>query len=322
MGLQYENENVRVIFYFNEMGCLMSYDLFLTRNEPPLTREIFKTYFQERPNYTELEDGTVIYENTDTDVYFYFNFNEADCLSEEDADESERGEYILFNINYNRPSFFAREAAIELAILTETLNLDIDDPQINGIKGNRYDSDAFLEAWKIANRWADGCMSEGELLHRVKLPAQTVHESWQWNYACNELGEELAFESDKYVFVPKISVFTNGKENCLGVVWGNGIPIHLPKCVDKVIIVRREDFLPEQLQNQGLTEDMVIMNISLLKPLLERYDCGEFEDAYCLDYDECPVELAVSIRALQSEEKHWQMVSWEYVLETESNEAV
>lgn len=300
----------------------MSYDLFLTRNEPPLTREIFKTYFQERPNYTELEDGSVIYENTDTDVYFYFHFNEEGCLTDEDNDESKRREYILCNINYNRPSFFAHEAAIELATLTETLNLDINNPQINDTKSNRYNSEAFLEAWKIANHWANSCMSEEEFLYRVKLPPQTVYESWQWNYACNELGEELAFESDKYVFVPKIFVFTNGKENCLGVIWGNGIPIHLPKFVDKVIIVRRENFLPEKLQNQGLTEDMVTMDISLLKPLLERYDCGEFENAYCLDYDECPAELAVSIKALQAKEQHWQMVSWEYVLETESDKAV
>ncbi|MDO5070429.1 MAG: hypothetical protein Q4D78_09635 [Neisseria zoodegmatis] len=157
-----------------------------------------------------------------------------------------------------------------------------------------------------------------DLEQRIKLPAQSVLQNWEWNYHRDAFNEKLAIELNKDVFVPKVTIYTDGETNFQGCTWSDGIPVYLPKHIDKVIIYR-DKLLPDDLKEKGQSSDLVIMDLQELEPLLKRYDCVEFEDAYCLDYsyenEECPEEIAAAIKAMPSEPINLKLVPWDRILE-------
>jgi hypothetical protein len=141
----------------------MTYDLTL---KGKLDEDKFVEYFQ-RENWTFPEDDPDVaaYFNPSTGVYFHVRFDEA----------------LHFSINLFRNRGFVLEAHLALKIMCEDLDLTVEDPQGQGIEGDRYNGDQFLRGWDHANAWAhrsakrDGasCMTYDGL---------AIEAVWEWNF--------------------------------------------------------------------------------------------------------------------------------------------
>ena len=118
----------------------MSYDLFLKSNAAALDADGFEAYFDTRPNYT-VNNGQAFYENEDTGVYFSFDY------------ASDEAETVAFNLNYFRPHFFGLEAAPEVAAFISAFNLNIHDPQTDGMGDGPFSVEGFLRGWNAGNRF-------------------------------------------------------------------------------------------------------------------------------------------------------------------------
>lgn len=223
----------------------MSYDLFFrTRTgHPPLTAEAFQTWFQERPHYT-VSGGEAAYANESTGVSFTFNFNfedEVELLEDgEDGGEPERTTlHAAFTLNYLRPRFFALEAEPELAAFVEHFELEVEDPQTNGMGSGPYSREAFLRGWNTGNAFASRAIlqQEGNAPGErpPSLPAEQLERLWRWNHARAGLQKELG----EGVFVPRISLALEQGRLVTYAVWGDAIPIALPE-VERVVLVRDE----------------------------------------------------------------------------------
>lgn len=225
----------------------MSYDLFFrTRTgHPPLTAEAFQAWFQERPHYT-VSGGEAVYANESTGVSFTFNFASEDELEgvegdegAEDSDEPVPDLHAAFNLNYLRPRFFALEAEPELAAFVEHFELEVEDPQTNGMGSGPYSREAFLRGWNTGNAFAARAIlqQEGNAPNErpPTLPAEQLERLWRWNHARAGLQKELG----EGVFVPRISLALEQGRLVTYAVWGDAIPIALPQ-VERVVLVRDE----------------------------------------------------------------------------------
>ncbi len=205
----------------------MSYDLYLNFRDNKQSTDAFINYFSSRPNY-KLNNGQAVYSNEDTGVYFSFEWK----LPSEQKDD-ELNYDAAFNLNYVRPHPFALEAEPELSAFIKEFNLSVEDPQIDGIKGDVYSKEGFLSGWNAGNQFAMGAMKSRGAGSPHSLPREEIERCWLWNYHRNKLSLELTED----VFVPKIMFCVQrGPVNTL-VCWTDAIPVALPK-VDLVLLNR------------------------------------------------------------------------------------
>ena len=105
----------------------MSYDLLLLSNLGAAMRDQVYDFIADRPN-NEASSDDIMYENPETGVHFQWVFIpfHQDELNEEDEPLHEN-EIGHLRLNFNRPTAFAKEAAIELMAVSKALDVQFYD---------------------------------------------------------------------------------------------------------------------------------------------------------------------------------------------------
>ena len=286
----------------------MSYDLnFIPQTK--LTLEDFNTHFQARGNCTT-ENQQAWYENPDTGVYFSFDFEpmgtEEDCTDPEEP-------YIAasLNINYMRPSYFANEAEIEIKAFIQKFNMTVEDPQ-SGIAGP-FNSESYYIEFTRGNQFASQYVNEkssDDAQGISVLPATTLHEVWQWNYARKARQAKLG----DHLYVPKIMFVGYQGNPSTAISWPDAIPTLIPK-VDVLIIPRAQlaprKFFIKVKNTATITHDAFNYQI-------EKHKTKNLHNAALLDYTEVPQDLAQAITDLPKDNGSLEIVlSNDQVLDTE-----
>ena len=265
----------------------MSYDLFFrSRTSTPLAETALLAYFRERPNY-RCTDNQAWYENEKTGVYFSFDVG----ATEADAEIGENPAPVAFNVNFFRPHVFGLEAEPELTAFVRRFDLLVSDPQTDGMGDGEYSPGGFLRGWNHGNEFGYKAMlsqEAGAAPHT--MPAAIIETVWRWNYSVverqNAIGESA--------YVPTVFFFDVAGTLRTGVVWGDAIPILLPR-VD-VVMAPRQELAPRRLLRRA--EDTVLFGWGDLEPLVSRFprdDAGALP-AYRLFYDDPPNDVAQLFR--------------------------
>jgi hypothetical protein len=268
----------------------MGYNLAFKARDPgkTISEEDYRAYFQQRPHY-EIDGDMACYQNEDTGVYFWFDY---------DHDTDSRAEMadlqllpISFNLNFMRPHPFALEAEPEVAAFVRAFDLTVFDTDIDGMRDGEYSRDGFLRCWNTGNRL--GCTagrSQEEQASWLKLPAATLEACWRWNLELKAIQAELG----KYVFVPLIKFINDAGTVRTASTWGDGIPTLLP-VVDRIIVPREELAPRKWLRAQP---DRVLFTWQELEPILAPYARREGEiQAVELFYREMPPDVERVLRS-------------------------
>ena len=252
----------------------MSYDLIFTGTLP--SREAFQQYFDARDCY-ELKDGQAWYENSDTGVYFSFEFDDSPDNEIGDTGASS----VMFNMNFFRPHIFGLEAVGEVERFVRQFELSVEDPQLDGIDSRVFSREGFLTGWNAGNEFAcRAFLNAEEPIEPFIASTQTLEETWRWNYGRSALQDEL------FAFVPSFMFFQEDEEN-VGtlIVWGDGIPMVIPQA-DWVVLVR-DDL---KLDPSSEESEFVTLPFSALNRILEgfRREIHAGVPVWVLDYEEPP----------------------------------
>lgn len=274
----------------------MSYDLyFFEREKEKLKKKEVVDYFQRMPNFNvnHVENGDIqiYYNNEDTGVYFVVDY--IDSVNREDGQTVQEGFFdagLTFNINFNRPTFFALEAMQCVVKISKDLSLFILNPQMNGEEmevPQKYTFQELIESWTKSNTWAVGIYKEkGELLY---LPYEESMKIWTYQKEKSLCQERLG---DDY-FVPSIFVARDkGSNKLLKIItWNQAIPQVVPEC-DYILILR------EKKKFFGIKKDLekgIVKYETLIKELdrlLEPFD-GPIEKMKILHPYRSPEALSI-----------------------------
>jgi hypothetical protein len=261
----------------------MSYDLFLKPKNCDISKEQFDSYFKGRQHYT-LEGSQAWYQNEITGVYFVFEYQERD-----DAEEDHYP--IAFNMNYFRPTFFVKEAEPEVTAIISKFDLEVEDPQINGMGSGGFDRKKFRSGWLHGNEFGyQSILKDNPEV--FSLPTNKLEDIWSWNIRKESLQEEVTED----VFVPSIMLFKFQGKVITACVWPDAIPSIIPP-VDMLLIGRKE-LAPRKMFKK--VEDMAISDWNDVNPLLERYKQKMLGDAYYLYYHAVPNEIKKHIKELST----------------------
>jgi len=215
----------------------MSYDLYFHRAGGAPSVASLRKYFSKRKNWSAGEKRAH-YQNERTGVYFGFDFIE--------AGEDGRAP-VAFNLNYFRPHVFGLEAEPELTHFVEYFELEVDDPQSEGMGRGRYTPEGFLTGWNHGNRFAYlACLSTPEAKDQqvFSLPALKHQGLWRFNRAYDSVCEHLwdGVGELPACFVPTaMLVALPNRKVATAIVWTLDMPIVLPQ-VD-LVLSKREDGL-------------------------------------------------------------------------------
>ena len=205
----------------------MSYSLFL-HFKPRIRRTNMVAYFAGRRHY-KLAKDRVSYQNEDTGVYFWFDLRYGrDILGRRTVKS------IEFEVNYNRPSFFALEAEKELSAIIGVFHPRIEDPQMHGMGEGPYSAEGFFSGWNFGNAFSvRSVLTRSPDADVTSMPGDVLRAAWLWNSRCAEQRKKL----NHRCFVPTILFLRVDGLPCRVVAWGAAMPIMLPR-VDYVVVGR------------------------------------------------------------------------------------
>lgn len=103
---------------------------------------------------------------------------------------------VLYAINYQRPSFFAREGLLMLAEFSQQFAWDVYDPQLQRTFSREVLADAFA-SWQRANAAASPQRNGARILR------YDAARAWEWNYARPQREDALAAAGSS-AYVPRV----------------------------------------------------------------------------------------------------------------------
>ena len=222
----------------------MSYDLFFVApsGPDPPAPEAIREHFGHRP-WFKVSDDQAVYLNDDTGVYFSFDVLRSEEVVEEVP--APAAPWAMLSLDFLRSGIFALEACEEIRALLEQFGGAVYDPSAAAPPAE-FSDERFLTSWQQGN--AAGVRlryphdpGEGDARSEDQEPLppvvdlQTRGELWKWNY----LRQSLQNEEGGDIFVPKISLFSQGGRVLAGVVWTDAMPILMPQ-IDGVVMLRQE----------------------------------------------------------------------------------
>jgi hypothetical protein len=212
----------------------MSYSLHL-RFKPRARREHLLQYFAARRHYKRAKNR-VSYANEDTGVYFWFDLRcSRDILLRRTVVSAE------FEINYNRPSFFATEAEKELSAFVARFQPRIEDPQMRGMGEGPYSAEGFFNGWNFGNAFSiRSVLARSPDAEVLSMPSDALRAAWEWN---NRLAERRD-RHNRANYVPIILFWRVDGRASRVVVWSEARPILLPR-VDYVVVARDTSDKPQ-----------------------------------------------------------------------------
>ncbi len=296
----------------------MSYRIeFVPMGQPP-TRGALDAYFEGRDHYV-VQEGRAGYRHANTGVYFSFDYKQVG----EDGPTSDRP--IDFHINYYRPHVFGLEAAPEIDALVRAFDLEVDDPQQEGMGCGPFRIEGFLRGWNLGNRFSYVAMAAyREHNPEYWYPTADIEQAWRWNFR----RRAMSLETDNEVIALPILYFientaTAGGRVMTGTIWPFEIPVFLP-VVERVILmphqVLKANYASANAEPDGddpdegghLEEDdedrfdddppevaPTVVSWDEIAPVIEDYPCDRSDAPYHqLDYDITPYEIIAYLKTL------------------------
>jgi hypothetical protein len=173
--------------------------------------------------------------------YFSFEYSDEDDVDGDAEDEDAPQAWASFNLNYFRPSYFAREAAGEIEAFVRRFGRAVSDPQLDGMGDADFSEEGFLRGWQRGNSFAFEAFLSGEEQPQVLTRStQELTRVWQWNSARRTRQEAMGDD----IFVPRIGYFLVGGQLLSAAVWADGIPVLLPRT--DAVVVFRDEFAPRR----------------------------------------------------------------------------
>jgi len=223
--------------YMMKGEVLLSYDLYFYPKEELVLSDVID-FFKRLTNFTVSETESGIhqfwYENQDTGVYFSFDYNTIDEAAHEEDNIG-----LSFNLNYNRPTFFALEAMPYVKNFATEFSLLVVDTQDHEIGGEGLPKEPnvsdLIDTWKKGNLFAVSTISQ----QQGRPPYLPLEKSMLiWEYQMNK--EKLQESIGDDIFVPTLCVIRTENDSILStaVLWPYSIPQVFPKC--EYIIAMRE----------------------------------------------------------------------------------
>ena len=192
------------------------------------------------------EKNQLWYQSEATGVYFSFDFDPDLSTDPEEARVPQEvfDTGLSFNLNYNRPSYFALEAMPAVEDLCHRFGLSAYDPQARDGNSLReppdVDAHALVESWRPSNLWAIGALIDQS--EKPNVSFMSAEKSlYMWKYL--RIREKLQDLCGEDVFVPKLVPVSHESTTVNpGFVCTQGIPTLLPNS-DWVIVMREKKSL-------------------------------------------------------------------------------
>lgn len=252
----------------------MSYDLYFYKLKAsgPSSKDI-ENYLNNNLVINDQNSNEWVFENPDTEVYYYFERSEP---SEPDEDEEQPEGFsdfedtgFSFAINFMRPSFFGLEAFPFVEKMMLDLNLFILNPQGNSELPYRPSMDELYENWNKTNLWSS--KDHYDDMQSSFIPENKSRQAWEYNFRRKQLQAEFA----ETCFIPKIFFYkTKVNNNVITIAtWAYSDPNIFPP-VDYFLLGRQR-----KRWFKTITETVVISHDTLIKefgPWLEEFsfkDC-------------------------------------------------
>ena len=274
-----------------------------------LTELRFVDYFGARSNY-RMNNAQAWYENEDTGVYFSFERNR-DFGDEAAENDPQARCSKWFNINFYRPSYFIREAELEVTAFVRQFDLLVSDPQRHGMGEGESQPDKLISGWDHGNRFAcstlSGKSSDRDVI--ACLPSQRLTEIWNWNRSRQGLQAWIG----KSMFAPKIVFVLTSDDVLTAVAWPDAIPAILPKV--NLLFIPRHELAPRLFWGQK--DDMAVTSWSDLAPLLKKHSSPHVSGGLALSYRKPPADVARFVQALPANPQSYAGISADQVLDQE-----
>lgn len=255
----------------------MSFDLYFCRqNGPAPAIPELREYFSSRGfAISDVAEGEVEFEyhNEATGVHCLFSYSP----SVGDELEGCGSSGLTFNMNFNRPSFFAYECMPLVEAFCKHFNLVVQDPQDETAEQQQADATRLISSWRKQNTWAVGAMKKMAQDHDFDIHylPETSATAW-WQYA--KVRESLEAEISEDIFVPAPFILINPANKIITVLlWPQGISQFFPRS-DYVYLERDKKSFFRTKQEKGLVSyDSVITKIG---HLLDDYEFGGLQLKY------------------------------------------
>ena len=221
----------------------MSFDLYFCWNKNERIDFRFVVDWAEKFGCFRHEKNQLWYQNEETGVYFSLDYDPDLPADPEEArvpaEVFDTG--LSFNLNYNRPSYFALESMPAVENLCGRFGLSVFDPQVRDGKSLRsavdVNASALVESWRPSNLWAIGALIDQSETPNVSFMS-AGKALYMWKY--QRARETLQDVCGEHVFVPKLFPLSHtGKSVDTGFVCTQGIPTLLPES-DWVFVVREK----------------------------------------------------------------------------------
>lgn len=275
----------------------MSYDLYFFADKfGKDPRKSVWTFFQHRKNWkVDEKNNQAFYENLDTGAYFIANYI-ARGDGKEDTDQNYRYPQILFNVNYYRPPFFGREAALEILAFSRFFQFDFLDPQSRGMgegEAGLVSSDGVLRGWDHGNVFAYSVISQQNPDEKPIVAAERkIMDAWRWNFEAKPALNAEFVRKGADVFVAKASWALHDDRPILTAVWGDGCRTALPPFIDAVVLYA--DKIPSKNSVLGRFLPRKWKRQFLLCPPQDLYALSCVESARAADHDFLMIDSDIS----------------------------
>jgi hypothetical protein len=291
----------------------MSYDLYFKSRDGTFTEENFRLYFHDRPNY-KCEGSQAWYENKDTGVYFSFELQEECESDDDDAEDAQQHFPVALNVNYLRPSYFVFEVEPEVSAFVRYFDMQVSDPQMEGMGEGEYDAEKLLSGWNCGNEFGYTAVLKEEINRTglAHLPTAQLHNVWRWNFQRSQLQARVG-ESK---FVPRIMFLDIGGVTVTAAVWPDGIPVVVTQ-VDYLCVPRKE-LAPTKFFRRKQDTTFVAWDVAL--PMLRKHGTQNEDGSISLNYLTPPSDVVKFVQALPAESRIVSGLSADRVLDREMYE--
>lgn len=212
----------------------MSFDLFFCwHGKEPVNFDSVTEWSQKHQHFRR-ENSQLWYKNEATGVYFSLDF-EIKNAEESDIPPDYSDSGLCFNLNFNRPSFFAYESMPIVVDLCRHFGFAAYDPQGEGVIETPEVTE-LTNSWLGSNRNAVVTLREFE--ERFSVSSMPLPCSkYLWSYSRNR--QDLQSQLGDDIFVPTLFPFRKGGSNAIGtmIVVTTGIPMIVP--TSQWVVVRR-----------------------------------------------------------------------------------
>ena len=251
----------------------MSFDLYFCRQNAslPSVAEL-KEYFASLPfcNVQETDDDGVQfwYQNEATGVYCNFLYSPLDVSELEGCGSSG----LSFNLNFNRPSFFAYETMPLVEAFSKRFDLVVEDPQAETV--GPAEANNLIASWRSSNARATSALVTQTDVETHYLPEPTATQWWRYMSVRQTIEKTITED----IFIPQAFILMAPTQHLFTMtVWPNTIAQFFPTC-DYLYVGRNTKRLFGTREEAGLVAYEEAMKV--IAHLLDELEVRDFRIKY------------------------------------------